>query len=78
MAPAVPLETFWTLAGEGHTATATLWLHPLGVELRIMEAGELRRTQVYRGAEEAAEDARAKRSSLHMRGWKLVADTTAT
>jgi hypothetical protein len=67
-----PLETFWTLAGEGHTATATLWPHPLGVELRIMEGESLRRTQVYRDAEEAAVDAQATRSRLQMRGWKLV------
>jgi hypothetical protein len=43
-----------------------------------MEAGEWRRTQVYREAEEAEEEARATRSRLHMRGWKIVADTTAT
>jgi hypothetical protein len=67
-----PVDTFWTLAGEGHTATATLWPHPLGVELRIMEGAELRRTQVYRDAEDAAVDARATRSRLQMRGWKIV------
>jgi hypothetical protein len=78
MAPIDPLKTFWTLAGEGHTATATFWPHPLGVELRIVEAGELRRTRVYRDAEHAAEDARATRSRLHTRGWKIVADTTVT
>ena len=74
----VPLETFWTLAGEGHTATATLWRHPLGVELRIMEGDELRRTQVYCEAEDAAVDAQATRSRLQMRGWKIAPDTTAT
>ena len=68
----VPLETFWTLAGEGHTATATLWPHPLGVELRITEGEELRRAQVYRDAEEAAVDAQATRARLQMRGWKIV------
>ena len=40
-----------------------------------MEAGELRRTQVHRDAEEAAVDARATRSRLQMRGWKIVADS---
>lgn len=76
--PIGPLETFWTLAGEGHTATATLWPHALGVELRIMERGELRRTQVYPDADDAAVDARATRSRLQMRGWKIVTEGVAT
>jgi hypothetical protein len=49
-------RTYWSLVGEGHTATAVLCQHPLGWELRIVEGDELRRSRVYRHATDAEDD----------------------
>lgn len=72
------LHTYWTLQGEGHTARAQLFAHPLGFEIEIHSDGEMQRTQVHRSREKADEDARATQERLETRGWRPSCQPHAT
>lgn len=72
------LKTYWTMSGEGHTAEALLFKHPLGFEFEVRSDGEMQRTQVYRVSGAAERDALATMERLEARGWTLVDSTDTT
>jgi hypothetical protein len=65
-------KTYWTMEGEGRRASAILVRHPLGFELRVLEGGELRRSQVHSDGLKAESDALDTYKRLLARGWEPV------
>jgi hypothetical protein len=64
----------WRLTKGAHiaaiAAAAVRGMTGVGLELRLLYDGELRRSQVYRLAGDLESEAGAKRLELHGRGWQ--------
>jgi hypothetical protein len=67
-----PFSVAWTLTKGKKRAVCQVWLHPLGVELRLVVDGESRqRMQVCATREELEALQQHCREALNELGWKL-------
>jgi len=59
----------WTLRKGKHTATCTLWTHPIGAELRLEAGGEFVRSEAGRDGLKLIDLAMEWRQQFLEKGW---------
>jgi hypothetical protein len=64
-----PLRPYWALVKGDHRASAALYPHPLGVELRIDLDDQMWRTETHREESKADDSARTWRGKFLAKGW---------
>lgn len=67
------LVVLWRLRKEDGIASAVVWSHAAGAELRILADGHLVRSRVFVDLDQLIEYARAEQNRLDRRGWILSA-----
>jgi len=65
------IDNMWTLRKGEHSATCTLWTHPIGAEIRVTVDGEWHRSQAERDPLKLFDLSNEWRESFVGKGWTL-------